>query len=179
MFKRANCVLLTITVFMLPAFDVALADSPTPASLEQVNEQLQGKVAFIDLADGSTRGKTKKVVVETNFTYFEANGKEQKVETAQILRIRVKSKSKGLLGLAIGAGAGALIALATDAGETTCNEIVQCTSDATSEQLGFLVVVGAGAGFGIGKALPRKQTVVYDAMGSAESQPRGDAPVEE
>jgi len=168
-FSRALSAFLTVALLMLPATDVAAAASPTPETLEQVNELLEGKVAFIELTDGRTIKKVKKVVVEPNFTYWNVKGKEEKIETKQVVRIRARSKSKGLIGLGAGAATGALLALATNSGETTCNEIGQCTADATSEQLGALTVLGAVVGFGVGKAIPRKQRIVYEAQGSLAS----------
>ena len=174
-FNTALSGCLAIALLMLPTIDVAIAAGPTPETLDQTNQLLQGKVAFIDLADGRTITKAKKVVMEANFTYWQSKGDDQKVETEQVLRIRARTKSRGLIGLGAGAATGALLALASNTGETSCNEIGQCTSDATSEQLGFLVAVGAGAGFGVGKAMPNKQKVVYQAQDTSESEPSGSS----
>lgn len=168
-FSRALSGFLTVALLVLPAADVAGAASPTPEGLEQVNELLQGKVASIELADGRAIKKVKKVVVEPNFTYWKANGKEEKIETGQVVRIQARSKSKGLIGLSAGAAAGGLASLASNEGECRPEEDPWCTSDAHG---GYAIVAagfGALVGFGIGKAIPRKQRVVYEATGSLAS----------
>ena len=55
---------------------MAAADSSISPDLEAVNEQLKGKIASIELANGSTVEKAKKVVVEPNFTYWMRKGEE-------------------------------------------------------------------------------------------------------
>jgi len=172
MFRRTMALLITIVLLLLPEAREVLADGSTVQDLELVNQQLRGKVAEIELTDGSTIKKAKKVVVEPNFTYWKLNGEEQEVETGQVVRIRARSKSKGLIGLGVGAGAAALAALATSTEE--CNEIGQCTSITAGDQFGFLVALFAPIGYGVGKAIPRKQKLVYEAQGSPSAEPAED-----
>ena len=61
MFRRTMALLITIVLLLLPEAREVLADGSTAQDLERVNEQLLGKVAAIELADGSTIKKAKKV----------------------------------------------------------------------------------------------------------------------
>ena len=173
MFRRAISVLITAALLMMPVADVASADSPAAQDLELVNEQLKGKVAEIKLANGSTIKKARKVVVEPNFTYWKAKGKDQKVETGQVIQIRARSKSRGLIGMGVGAAGFALLSYGS--GEGKCEDYDPwCTSDAEGGYALLAAGFGALVGFGIGKAIPRKRRVVYEAQGSKSAEPTAD-----
>ncbi len=105
--KRVVGALLLGCILAVPAAIVASTESAPAADYETISQNLQGKVATIELEDGSAIKKAKKVVLEPNFTYWEANGKQQKIETGKVVRIRAKSKSRGLIGLGAGAAVGA------------------------------------------------------------------------
>jgi hypothetical protein len=169
-FRRVISVLVTAALLVMQVANVAVADSPTAQDLELVNEQLKGKLADIELADGSTIKKAKKVVVEPNFTYWKAKGKDQKVETRQVIQIRARSKSRGLIGMGVGAAGFALLSYGSGEGKCEASD-PWCTSDAEGGYA--LVAAGFGAlvGFGIGKAIPRKRRVVYEAQDSPFAQP--------
>jgi len=171
MVQRAITVLITVALVMMPVADVALADSPTAEDLERVNEQLEGRVAVIELADGSTIKKAKKVVVEANFTYWKAKGKEQKVETDQVIRIQARSKSRGLIGLGAGAAAGAFLSLLSGEGKCDPASDPWCTGDAEGGYAVIAAGFGALVGFGIAKAIPRKRKIVYEVPASPAAEP--------
>ena len=123
MFRRTMAVLITIVLLLLPEAREVLADGPTAQDLELVNQQLRGKVAEIELTDGSRIKKAKSVVVEPNFTHWQAKGEQQEIETARVLRIQAKSKSRALIWMGSGAALGGLGALASGTGEANCNNI--------------------------------------------------------
>ena len=165
MFRIALSIVLTVALIMTPMADVAVAESAGVQDLDAVNEQLQGKVADIDLANGTIIKKAKKVVVEPNFIYWKAKGAEQKIETGQVVRIRARPKSKGLIGMGVGAAGFALLSYGSGEGE--CEESDPwCTSDAEGGYALLAAGFGALVGFGIGKAIPRKRKVVYEAQSS-------------
>jgi hypothetical protein len=164
---------------MVPVANVVSAESPTAQGFDVVNEQLKGKVAVIDLADGTTIKKAKKVVVESNFTYWSAKAEEQRVETTQVVRIQARSKSKSLVWLGGGAALGGLLSYASGSGECDQSSDPWCTSDAE----GGYALLGAGfgalLGFAVSKAIPRKRQVVYAVPGSISAEPTADPPPEE
>jgi hypothetical protein len=163
--KGGSMVRLAVTLLITVALVMTAED------FELLNEQLEGKVAVIELADGSTIKKAKKVVVEANFTYWKAKGKEQKVETGKVIRIQARSKSKGLIGLGAGAAAGAFLSYFS--GEGKCNQASDpwCTRDAE----GGYALIAAGffalLGFAVTKAIPRKQKIVYEVPVAAGTDP--------
>jgi hypothetical protein len=165
--NRTTAVLVTAALLLLPANGLIAEDASAKQDLELVNQQLKGKVASIELADGSTVEKAKKVVVEPNFTYWMRKGVEHEVATDQVLRIQARAKSRTGLAMGLGAATFTLIVLGQNA---------PAGGDAYgsgAEAAGAIVLGGVGAliGWGINKAIPRKWHVVYDAQGSPVATP--------
>lgn len=174
MFRRTISVLITTVLLLLPDAPEVFADSLAVRDLELVNQQLRGKVAEIELTDGSRIKKAKNVVVEPNFTYWQAKGKEQETETARVLRIQARSKSRALVWMGSGAALGGLGALASGSGEADCNNIGMCTEDASGASFVAAAGLGALVGFVVGKLIPRNQKLVYEEHGSPFAEPAED-----
>ena len=174
MFRRTISVLITTVLLLLPEAREVLAEGSAVRDLELVNQQLRGKVAEIELTDGSRIKKAKNVVVEPNFTYWEAKGKVQETETARVLRIQARSKSRALIWMGSGAALGGLGALASGSGEADCNNIGMCTEDASGASFVAAAGLGALVGFAVGKLIPRKQTLVYEKHDSPFAEPAED-----
>ena len=174
MFRRTISVLITAVLLLLPEAREVLAEGSAVRDLELVNQQLRGKVAEIELTDGSRIKKAKNVVVEPNFIYWQAKGKEQETETARVLRIQARSKSRALIWSGSGAALGGLGALASGSGEADCNNIGMCTEDASGASFVAAAGLGALVGFVVGKLIPRKQKLVYEEPGSPIAEPAED-----
>lgn len=174
MFRRTISVLITTVLLLLPEARDVLADDSAVRDLELVNQQLRGKVGEIELTDGRKIKKAKNVVVEPNFTYWQAKGKEQETETARVLRIQARSKSRALIWMGSGAALGGLGALASGSGEADCNNIGMCTEDASGASFVAAAGLGALVGFMVGKLKPRKQKLVYEEHGSPCAEPAED-----
>lgn len=174
MFKRTISVFITVALLTMPVANAATAESPIAQDLEAVNEQLKGKVAVIDLADGTTIKKAKKVVVQSNFTYWRAKGEEQRVETKQVVRIQARPKSKSLIWVGGGAAAGGLLSYASGEGECDTSSDPWCTRDAEGGYALLGASFGALLGFAVSKAIPRKRKVVYEVQGSYSAEPTAD-----
>ena len=172
LFDRTVATLSTAALLMMPATGMAAADSSISPDLEAVNEQLKGKIASIELADGSTVEKAKKVVVETNFTYWMRKGEEHEVATDQVLRVQARAKSRTGLAMGLGAATFSLIVLGQNA------PAEGDSYGAGAEAAGAVVLGGVGAliGWGINKAIPRKWHVVYDAQESPLAIPGEEQP---
>jgi hypothetical protein len=170
MFRRTVSVLITAAMPLLSVSEVVWAESPSARDFQSVNEQLKGKVADIELADGGTIKKAKNVVMEPNYTHYKAKGKDQKVATDQVVRIRARKKSRALIAMGLGAAAVGLIVLgqnSCDPGDSYCSG-----SEAGAAIMG--AGLGALVGFGISKAIPRKPRVVYEVSNSPAVEPKED-----
>ena len=174
MFDRTIVLLVIAALVMVPSTGMTAVDSSTDQDLAKVNERLKGKIVSILLSDGRTIAKVKRVVVESNFTYWMEKGEEQKVATEQVLRIEARSKPKTGLAMGLGAATFALIVLGQNA------PAEGDSYGAGAEAAGAVILggVGALAGYGVSKAIPRKWHVVYDVPGSALADSSADQAIE-
>ena len=152
-----GALLLSCTLWISPV-EAAVNEADSGLAVEPINESLRGKIATIELADGSLVKKAKRVVVEPHFTYWTERGNERKVATDQIVRISARSKSKGWIGLGVGAGIG-LLTVAGGSDSDPAGDFVVSQSDADAMSAVALTLVG----YGIDRAIPRKSKLVYDA----------------
>ena len=64
--------------------------------------------------------------------------------------------------------------MASGEGEADCNNIGMCTEDASGASFVAAAGLGALVGFVVGKVIPGKQKLVYEAQGSPFAEPTED-----
>jgi hypothetical protein len=156
--KGLVSVMLLSCILSSPPSTAAAVETISALEIEAINESLRGKIAAIELVNGDTVKKAKKVVVESNFIYWVSKGKEQKVATGEISRITARSKSRGWIGLGAGAGIGILSLVG---GSSTDEEDLVAAS--YGGEIFFATAALAAIGYAVDKAIPRKSTVVFES----------------
>lgn len=161
--SSSRAVAMVLVLLTANAVTAATETASAPYS-ETINDVLKGKKVIIELDDGTTITKAKKVEVEPQFTYWRTNGREASVANDKIVRISARSKSHGWIGLGAGAVVG-LVGMATTSDDSNSDNLV-------SNDTGFLpsqsnannvsAVFTALLGYGVDRMIPRKRKLVYD-----------------